>query len=152
MLTGCRYDPPRPVTSSDNRALISHLPAINPTTPSTDHRRNHNSNFTSYSSVTMHKAADYQLPHLTKTPWELERHKKNSVWRRSKDTKDTKPDHALPATVFKMLPREVYDCIVEQLEQLHFGREQSCTSCYLKDLYNLSITSRQWDQVASNRL
>ncbi|PSN66820.1 hypothetical protein BS50DRAFT_493135, partial [Corynespora cassiicola Philippines] len=55
--------------------------------------------------------------------------------------------------IFKNLPREVYDCIVEQLEQLHFAQQnEACSSCYLKDLYNLALTSRAWDQAATAQM
>ncbi|CAO2647905.1 Nn.00g088270.m01.CDS01 [Neocucurbitaria sp. VM-36] len=89
---------------------------------------------------------EWDIPHLTKTPWELERHKKNSTWRRSK------PSYQLPAHIFKILPKEVYDCIVVQLAQIHLGQDQACSSCYLKDLYNLSLTSRMWDKAATAQM
>ncbi|KAF2661261.1 hypothetical protein K491DRAFT_587839 [Lophiostoma macrostomum CBS 122681] len=85
-------------------------------------------------------------PHLTKTPWELERSKRHSAWRKSK------PEPSVLPFVFKKLPREVYDCIVEQLEQIHFREEQSCPSCYLRDLYHLSLTSRAWDRAATIKM
>ncbi|KAF2788635.1 hypothetical protein K505DRAFT_341931 [Melanomma pulvis-pyrius CBS 109.77] len=88
---------------------------------------------------------DYDVPHLTQTPWERERYKKNSAWRRSK------PAYVFPAHIFKRLPREVYNCIVEQLAQLHFEQDQACP-CYLKDLYNLSLTSRTWDRAVTLQL
>ncbi|KAH8732588.1 hypothetical protein GQ44DRAFT_745751 [Phaeosphaeriaceae sp. PMI808] len=42
------------------------------------------------------------------------------------------------------LPKEVYECIVAQLEQLHRHGNQACQSCYLNDLYSLSMVSRAW--------
>jgi hypothetical protein len=89
----------------------------------------------------------YQLevPRLTQTPWERERYKKKSSWRRSK------PEYVFPAGIFKRLPREVYDCITDQLEQLHIEKDQSC-ACYLNDLFNLSLTSRAWDRAATSKL
>lgn len=93
---------------------------------------------------------NYDIPHLTRTPWELERKKKNSVWRRTRVEQEH--GHVLPASVFKHLPREVYDCIVDQLEQLHLGQGQSCPPCYLKDLHSLSLTSRAWDRATTLRL
>ncbi|KAJ8114193.1 hypothetical protein OPT61_g3873 [Boeremia exigua] len=85
----------------------------------------------------------YNVPHLTKTPWEVERYKKNSTWRRSG------PEKEFPVRVFKNLPREVYDCIVAQLEEIHLQQEQACPSCYLKDLHSLSLTNRNWDRAAT---
>lgn len=82
------------------------------------------------------------VPHLTKTPWELERHKKASTWKRST------PTQHFPANVFKKLPREIYNCILAQLEHLHLRDDQACLPCYLKDLYSLSRTSRAWDKAA----
>ncbi|KAF2016318.1 hypothetical protein BU24DRAFT_450861 [Aaosphaeria arxii CBS 175.79] len=86
---------------------------------------------------------DYHVPHLTQTPWELERSRRNSLWRRSK------PAPMFPAAVFKNLPREVYDAIIAQLELLRVAHDYRCPSCYLKDLYSLSLTSRAWDRAAT---
>ncbi|KAF2199056.1 hypothetical protein GQ43DRAFT_377161 [Delitschia confertaspora ATCC 74209] len=47
--------------------------------------------------------------------------------------------------VAKRLPREVYDCILDQLAEIHLGRDEPCPDCYLKDMYNLALTSRRWD-------
>ncbi|KAF2644830.1 hypothetical protein P280DRAFT_391358 [Massarina eburnea CBS 473.64] len=85
-------------------------------------------------------------PRLIPTPWELERHKKGLTRKR------TRLPRQLPARIFKTLPREVYDCIVEQLEQVHLGQDQSCPSCYLRDMYNLSLTSRAWDRATTSQL
>lgn len=89
---------------------------------------------------------DNDIPHLTKTPWEVERYKRNSAWKRSA------PETELPARAFKHLPREVYDCIVAQLEQIHLQKDQACPSCYLKDLYSLALTSRAWDKAATMQM
>ena len=82
------------------------------------------------------------VPHLTRTPWEVERYKKNSTWRRSG------PDKEFPSHLFRNLPRELYECIVSHLEQIYLQHEQACPSCYLRDLCSLSLTSRAWDRVA----
>lgn len=84
------------------------------------------------------------VPRLIKTPWELERHKRQrSAWKRA-------PNEALlPQHVFQNLPREVYDCILKQLEQLYFAQDQPCPSCYLKDLCSLSLTSRRWERATT---
>ncbi|KAI4955195.1 hypothetical protein J4E91_001053 [Alternaria rosae] len=51
--------------------------------------------------------------------------------------------------MFKKLPREVYDCILAQLDLIYQDHNQACTSCYLGDLHSLSLTSRAWDKAAS---
>lgn len=84
-------------------------------------------------------------PHLTKTPWELERHKKS--WRRSRVL-----EVQSPVKVFKELPKEVYGCIVEQLERMHLNQNQACSSCYLNDLYSLALVSRAWDKAVTSRM
>ncbi|KAL5418301.1 hypothetical protein PMIN04_007344 [Paraphaeosphaeria minitans] len=87
-----------------------------------------------------------EIPRLTRTPWEVERYKRNSVWKRA-------PQEAqLPQHVFKNLPREVYDCILEWLELQCLGKNQQCPPCYLRDLCSLSLTSRAWDRAATNQL
>jgi hypothetical protein len=88
----------------------------------------------------------YEVPCLTKTPWEAERHRRNSVWNR------TSHEARLSHRVFKNLPREVYDCILEWLELQHFGNQQYCPSCHLRDLCSLSLTSRAWDRAATIQL
>ncbi|KAF2111691.1 hypothetical protein BDV96DRAFT_498801 [Lophiotrema nucula] len=90
-------------------------------------------------------ARAHEIPHLTKTPWELDRNKRNSIWRRTK----LEHENVFPTHFFKKLPREVYDCIVGQLEQLHFESDQSCPSCYLRDMHSLMLTSRAWDRAAT---
>ncbi|OAG08107.1 uncharacterized protein CC84DRAFT_1086404 [Paraphaeosphaeria sporulosa] len=88
----------------------------------------------------------YEIPRLTRTPWEVERYKRNSVWKRA-------PQEAqLPQHVFKNLPREVYDCVLEWLELQYFGKDQHCPPCYLRDLCSLSLTSRAWDRAATIQL
>ncbi|KAF2473485.1 uncharacterized protein BDR25DRAFT_341529 [Lindgomyces ingoldianus] len=138
-------DAPRPCTTNqiEARNSVSTASSSHFTFLTTHSARSRTSSVTTCTSVS---GAGFEIPRLTKTPWELERNKKNPVWRRSR------PEYLFPAHVFKKLPREVYDCILEQLECLHFGQNQACSSCYLKDLYNLSLTSRAWDRAATLQL
>jgi hypothetical protein len=80
----------------------------------------------------------WQEPRLTKTPWELERHK------RQKPKKVVQTP--FPERFFKKLPKEVYECIVVQLEQLHLAQDQPCPACRLRDFHSLSLVSRAWDK------
>lgn len=89
------------------------------------------------------KPQNDDIPHPTKTPWEAERYKRNSTWRRSG------PEREFPARFFQTLPREIYDCVAVQLEALHLQQDGACLACYLKDLYNLALTSRAWDRAAT---
>jgi hypothetical protein len=100
--------------------------------------------FRKASAVMMPPAhAIYEIPRLTKTPWEMERYKRNSIWRRT-------PNETLfPRRVFEQLPREVYDCVLTQLELIHLSQNQPCPACYMKDLHSLSLTSRAWDRAAT---
>ncbi|KAF2028012.1 hypothetical protein EK21DRAFT_114216 [Setomelanomma holmii] len=86
----------------------------------------------------------WNVPHLTKTPWELERNKKYSSWRKSKIE-----EYRLPAHFFQKLPKAVYECIIAQLEHIHLRHDHACASCYLRDLYNLSLVSRAWDKLTT---
>ncbi|KAH7088249.1 hypothetical protein FB567DRAFT_620591 [Paraphoma chrysanthemicola] len=86
----------------------------------------------------------WDVPHLTKTPWELERNKKHSSWRKSKAE-----EPSFPAHFFERLPKEVYECIVTQLDHIHLRHDHACPSCYLRDLYNLSLVSRTWDKATT---
>jgi hypothetical protein len=83
-------------------------------------------------------------PHLIKTPWELERHKKH------KPSKSV--ERELSAAIFEDMPREVYECIITQLEQLHLHQDDQCPACYLKDLHGLSLVSRAWDKATISHM
>ncbi|KAF2191067.1 hypothetical protein K469DRAFT_746509 [Zopfia rhizophila CBS 207.26] len=141
------HEAPRPCTASqiESRNSISLVASSRYTSHSTDSALSRRSSVTTYSSQS--SGNNLEVPHLTKTPWELERHKRSSRWHRSKPA-----EYVFPAHVFKTLPREVYDCIVEQLEYLYLGQNQSCPSCYMKDLCNLALTSRAWDRAATAQL
>jgi hypothetical protein len=104
-------------------------------------------------------------PKLVKTPWEADRSKRafSRQWRQEREPQDEpgtlqrsleggrKP--SLSAGVFKRLPREVYDCILRQLEALHFEqREGACLSCYLADVMSLCLTSKAWEPRARRSL
>ncbi|EAW23154.1 uncharacterized protein NFIA_018550 [Aspergillus fischeri NRRL 181] len=55
--------------------------------------------------------------------------------------------------VFKRLPQEVYDGILNQLQFLHTGPNQSgCLTCFQRDLYALSLTCRVWERVVRPKL
>ncbi|PVH99115.1 hypothetical protein DM02DRAFT_680132 [Periconia macrospinosa] len=55
--------------------------------------------------------------------------------------------------IFRTLPREVYECILLQLERMYLGcGGKSCSECYVRDLYSLSLTSRAWDRVVNPRM
>ena len=54
---------------------------------------------------------------------------------------------------YKVLPPEVYDCILEHLREIHENpRSQSCHTCHLRDLYSLSLANRAWDKAVVKRL
>jgi hypothetical protein len=91
-------------------------------------------------------ASSWEVPHLIKTPWELERYRKTSAW------KHVKPDHQIPTHLFKTLPREVYDCIVTQLEQIHIRGNPACPSCYIGDFYRLALVSRDFEKAVTKQM
>ncbi|KAH6545739.1 hypothetical protein HBI81_008770 [Parastagonospora nodorum] len=80
----------------------------------------------------------HETPHITKTSWwGLERHR-----RQRPETAKSR----LPANMFRHLPREIYDCIIAQLEIIHLDQERPCSACNLRDLHSLSLVSRAWDK------
>ena len=103
-------------------------------------------------------------PKLVKTPWEADRSKRafSRQWRESQDEPGTLQrtltggagrKQSLSAGVFKELPREVYDCILRQIEALHFAQaEGACLSCYLADVLSLCLTSKAWEPRARRTL
>lgn len=105
------------------------------------------SSVASYSSISSYGSNFETAPAPVKTPWELERYKRHSIPRR------TRPVGLLPPHVFRGLPREIYDCILQQLQFLHFdAASQVCPSCYLRDVRNLGLTSRAWGKAAREQL
>ncbi|KAF1920841.1 hypothetical protein BDU57DRAFT_509307 [Ampelomyces quisqualis] len=85
-----------------------------------------------------------QEPHLTKTSWDLERHMMQ------KPPEIIQPK--LPVRLFNGLPREVYECIITQLEHMHLAQGQPCPACHLRDLHSLCLVSRAWDKAITPRM
>ncbi|KAI9778906.1 MAG: hypothetical protein M1835_004818 [Candelina submexicana] len=55
--------------------------------------------------------------------------------------------------VFKRLPQEIYDCVLQHLRVVHLDPlSPSCATCYLRDLYSLALTSRLWDRAVRAQL
>lgn len=88
------------------------------------------------------------VPKLVKTPWETER------WSKSHIPRSRRPaSRNFPSRFFEQLPDEVYQCIVAQLEASYFNDENgTCTTCYMKDLHSLTLTSRDWGTSARRQL
>lgn len=60
---------------------------------------------------------------------------------------------AAPPEFPKHLPLEVYECILIQLQLLHVGGHgEGCLTCYMRDLYSLSLTSRGWERAVRSKL
>ena len=56
-------------------------------------------------------------------------------------------------SIFKRVPQEVYENIIDQLEILHTGSCQSgCVTCFQRDLHALSLTCRPWEKAVRARL
>ncbi|KKK17509.1 hypothetical protein ARAM_002531 [Aspergillus rambellii] len=56
-------------------------------------------------------------------------------------------------SIFKKIPQEVYENILNQLQHLHTGLNQSgCTTCFQRDLHALSLTCRPWEKAVRARL
>lgn len=67
----------------------------------------------------------------------------------------SKPSHPglQRGPIFKRISQRVYDCILEQLQDLHSDRlSPSCATCYMRDLVALQLTSRSWDRAVRKRL
>lgn len=55
--------------------------------------------------------------------------------------------------VFKRVPQEVYENILDRLQYLHVGPNQSgCMTCFQRDLHALSLTCRPWEKAVRGRL
>lgn len=54
---------------------------------------------------------------------------------------------------FKNLPPQIYDCILENLENAHFSANgDGCLTCYLRDLHSLSLTCRAWERAVRPKM
>ncbi|KAF1983677.1 hypothetical protein K402DRAFT_360674 [Aulographum hederae CBS 113979] len=108
------------------------------------------SSVTSYNSFASQSSAADDVPRLIKTPWEQDRSLR-PVSRRP--SKLLKPPPVLPARFFQTLPKEIYACIVRQLEILHLASDRkTCPTCYLRDLCSLFLTSRRFNHAATDQL
>ncbi|KAF2280080.1 uncharacterized protein EI97DRAFT_110228 [Westerdykella ornata] len=104
--------------------------------------------------------------HITRVPWEI-----SNLPSRSKKHHDYPVavqchvhivrETSFAGSLFKRLPREVYDLILQKLEQIYHCQPQERTeregwsgrpSPYLRDLYSLSLTSRAWNRAATDRM
>ena len=144
-----RYDAPRPCTAAqvEHRNSMSSVASSRYTRSSGDSMSSERSSVASYISISSYGSNFETAPMLVKTPWEVERYKRHSIPRR------TRPVGLLPPYVFQELPREIYDCILQQLQFLHFNAaSQVCPSCYLRDVHNLRLASRAWDKAAREQL
>ncbi|PGH23319.1 hypothetical protein AJ80_02571 [Polytolypa hystricis UAMH7299] len=55
--------------------------------------------------------------------------------------------------VFRCLPQEVYDCILTYLQLSHCPPSlEGCMTCYMRDLYSLSLSSRAWEKAVRGKL
>lgn len=112
------------------------------------------SSFTSVDSETSAKKFRFDAaPKLVKTPWEADRAKtpgsyflrQDLVGARPSTSKSTKSTVA-NTRVFKNVPGEVYECILQHLESMHINTKHgACVSCFHMDLYNLCLTSKAWN-------
>ena len=58
-----------------------------------------------------------------------------------------------PPPLFKRLPQEIYDCILQHLANVHLSvSSTSCATCYMRDLCSLALTSRAWDRAVRTQL
>lgn len=109
--------------------------------------RSRASSISSYTTVSSYGYMD-DIPKLVKTPWEAERSTKPYVQRSRRPA-----TRNFPSRFFEKLPDEVYQCIVAQLEESYFSdRFGTCTTCYMKDLHSLTLTSRGWERSSRRKL
>lgn len=93
---------------------------------------------------------EFELPPtLVRTQWELERRARRPRSQRF----PPKGQRPLSPRVFEQLPREIYDCILDRLEELHHTTPSTVDVLGLQaDLKALSLTSKRWHRVAREHL
>ena len=83
------------------------------------------------------------------TPSVLPHSSRHSTFISQQKVRSTGP----PTPVFHRLPSEVYDCVLQQIENFHNEpASMSCHTCYLRDMCALALTNRRWDRAVRSRL
>ena len=144
----CRLDVPRPwITGArlEDRPSLSSLSSTqsNASKFSIDSlfsRRPSVASQSSISTFTSHETP----PTLIKTPWEAER---------AKNPRQTRRKLSLSTRFFQLMPPEIYDCILRQLEVVHLDSSlTSCGTCFIKDLCSLALASKSWSRPVRSRM
>ena len=85
---------------------------------------------------------------MTRTPWEVERHKRHPQAQRSRHDRSTH----LPAHVFEQLPHEIYSCILGHLEATYANGPTIDVSGRKAALRTICLTSKRWAKVGIEHL
>ena len=138
------YRPQRMPISSTKSAISwdpqDQLPESRP-----ESRRSSTSSYASFASTT--SVSSIAQTNATSTGSRMG--SRRSSFSAQQKSRSTQP----PPPVFKRLPLEIYECILQQLKVVHSEQYiQSCATCYLRDLYNLALTSRMWDRAVRVQL
>ncbi|KAE9987893.1 hypothetical protein EG328_001320 [Venturia inaequalis] len=109
--------------------------------------RSRASSIGSYTTISSYGYLD-DTPKLVKTPWETKGSIKSNVPRSRRPA-----SRSIPSRSFEKLPEEVYQFIIAQLEESYFSDKfGTCTTCYMKDLHSLTLTSRGWERASRRKL
>lgn len=147
----CRLDVPRPLTAGgvlESRGSLSSLSSIQTSFSkfSAESIFSRRPSIASQTTTVSSTASFDFVPTLVKTPWEQERSRRGSAWR----GREKLP---LPARFFQQMPPEIYQCVLRQLESVHFERPSStCVTCYLEDLFSLTLVNRAWSKEARRHM
>ncbi|KAF2210642.1 hypothetical protein CERZMDRAFT_45065 [Cercospora zeae-maydis SCOH1-5] len=87
------------------------------------------------------------VPKLTRTPWELDRGRPGSRWSRGTDRTSNMPRRA-----FGELPREIYQCVLDNLEAVHTQQDTMDVLSLRKDLRSLCLVDKKWQSIAREHL
>jgi len=87
-------------------------------------------------------------PILVPTPWELER----STRKRHSQRRPRVASRPLPRRIFEQLPREIYHCILDQLEDLHVRGAEVDAIGRQTDLKALLLVNKRWHRAAREHL
>ena len=96
------------------------------------------------------KAGSFEFdtpPTLTRTPWELDRGRPGSRWSRSIDRTSNQP-----RKIFVQLPREIYQCVLDNLEAVHSVQGTVDVLALRKDLRSLCLVDKKWQHIAREHL
>ncbi|KAI5360597.1 putative leucine-rich repeat domain superfamily [Septoria linicola] len=143
-----RRPQPNRIPTMDQRALPPTIPER--TTSLAVEQAGHRKTQTWPPSTRERRAGSFKFdtaPTLTRTPWEIDRGRPGSRWSRSTDRTQNQP-----RKIFVQLPREIYQCVLDNLEASHTQHETLDVLALRRDLRSLCLVDKRWSGIAKEHM